>query len=353
MIFPADYFLGSSRPFFPAGLVSPQALENIWPIANRLPPVSNLALECRLQADANEVDFIPQFIAKGGSGERLADPAGQPNHPIWQRIQTFCRQWRQPDSLLYDGVREIWLEFDISGPPPEPPLPSLFVGFHSNQQRVAHRHFSEITMRLVQPELLTPALLDLLTRCFAGLPAGATLFSVGFLLARHSDKARICVGHLPKSEAIAYLRRVGWPGDLGLVSRLLADILPLVDEFGLALDVGEEMAPRLGLECYLFQSNPKREARWSQLLAYLVAVGHCSPEKQQALLAWPGYQFHGLSPDEAAAIRLAADDLPLRSHSIFSRKISHLKLVCDPAGWRESKAYLELNSSWMTIGNAP
>lgn len=350
MIFPADYFLDSNRPFFPAGLVSPQALENIWPIAKRLPPVSNIALECRLQAQTNDVDFIPQFIAKGGSGERLADPAGQPDHPIWQRIQAFCRQWRQPDSLLYDGVREIWLEFDVSGPAPESPLPSLFIGFHSNQQRVAHRHFTELTTRLLQPALLTPPLGDLLTLCFAGLPAGATLFSVGFMLARHYDKARICVGHLPKSEAIPYLRRVGWPGDLAAVGRLLADVLPLVDEFGLALDVGQEMAPRLGLECYLFQPNPKREGRWADLLAYLVAANQCSPEKQQALLAWPGYHFHGLTPEETNLIRQAAGDLPPRSHNIFSRKISHLKLVCDPAGWQESKAYLELNSAWMTIG---
>ncbi|MCI0398533.1 MAG: hypothetical protein L0332_02730 [Chloroflexi bacterium] len=348
MIFSPAYYLEANRPFFPRQLVPEQALAQIMPIAATLPPVSNIAIECRLPAGATNVDFIPQFVRRGGSGAVLAGHG--PDDPVWSQVRRFCAEWVRPASFLQGGIREIWLEFDVAGDTPELPQPSVFIGFDSAAPPAEYQQLSEVTITTLQAELLSASFRRNLATCFAALPAAARLFSLGVMLARRYDRARVCVGNVPKDQALAYLQQIGWPGPLDRVQELIGDLSPLVDEYGLALDVGDNISPKLGLECYLLEPSPAKESRWSQLLDYLAATGQCAPEKKEGLLRWPGRQFHGLSPDEAAQLRATAHSGFPRLHNIFTRKISHLKVVLEPGKPQETKAYLELNNTWLPLG---
>jgi hypothetical protein len=350
MILSPAYYLEANRPYFPLALVPPDALDRIRPVADLLPPVSNVAIECRLQADADNVDFIPQFIQRGGSGRKLAHY--RPDDPIWSTIGRFCRQWLQPGTPLQEKIHAIWLEFDISAAATELPQPSIFVGFAGVGDPAYYQQLAESSVGLLQTDLLSPSFRQNLAACFTNLPAPANLFSIGLMLARRYDRARVCIGRLPPAHLLTYLQNIGWPGSLHEVQQFATNLSPLVDEYGLALDVGETITGKLGIECYLYESSPQREPRWSQLLDYFVSLGQCAPEKKEALLRWPGRHLHGLTPAEAADLRAAPDTLPPRYQNLLTRRISHLKLVLEPSRLPETKGYLELSHAWYPFGRA-
>ncbi len=122
------------------------------------------------------------------------------------------------------------------------------------------------------------------------------------------------VGPFPGAQLPDYLARVSWrgrsPRRLGAATQLAA----LADRFNLALDVGDVVRPRLGLECF-FDRQPPDEPRWGALLDELVARG-------------------------------LAETLTLfRGQPVFVlvRTINYLKLLLHPDGSLEAKAYLGLS----------
>jgi hypothetical protein len=348
MVLSPTYFLEANRAYFPLALVPPEALERMRPVADLLPPVANVAIECRLQAGADNVDFIPQFVPSGGSGHKLA--GYRLDDPIWSTIGRFCQQWLQPGTPLQEKIHAIWLEFDIEAAGREASQPSIFVGFAGVGDPAYYQELAESSVGLLQADLLSPAFRQNLAACFSNLPAPANLFSIGLMLARRYDRARVCIGRLPPAHLFSYLQSIGWPGSLHELEQFATHLSPLVDEYGLALDVGETITGKLGLECYLYENNPQKEPRWVQLLDYFVSRGQCDPAKKDALLRWPGRHLHGLTPAEAAELRMGGDSLPSRVQNLLTRRISHIKLVLEPGRPAETKGYLELSHAWYPFG---
>lgn len=71
-------------------LVSPENMSGIYTLAELLPTLSGVILECRLGASESRVDlevFIPNPSIK------LPDPI--PLHPVWRRFQDICQDWAQ------------------------------------------------------------------------------------------------------------------------------------------------------------------------------------------------------------------------------------------------------------------
>jgi hypothetical protein len=132
---------------------------------------------------------------------------------------------------------------------------------------------------------------------------------------------------------------------------LAANLAPLVDEYGLALDLGDSLAPKLGVECYLYEPSPRQESRWARLLDYFIATGCCAPAKADALLRWPGRHFHGVTLGEIAELRAKSPSLAPRLQNLLTRRISHLKLVLEPDQAPQAKAYLELSHAWLPLGS--
>jgi hypothetical protein len=53
-------------------------------------------------------------------------------NPIWRNIMAFADQWFAGESLCNSLTKGLWFEFDVSGPPPILPIPSIFFGVKNN-----------------------------------------------------------------------------------------------------------------------------------------------------------------------------------------------------------------------------
>ncbi len=127
---------------------------------------------------------------------------------------------------------------------------------------------------------------------------------------------------------------------------MLSSLQSWVDSFLLHLDVGEEISPKVGIECcYDRRRGPDREPRWRGFLDSLKTLHLCLPEKADALLAYPGY---APTDREAcpAGLREVANKLELIWRSFFARAIYHIKLTYGHGHPWEAKAYLGVGHLW-------
>ena len=268
---------------------------------------------------------------------------------VWRRVQEFCVQWEQAE-LLNMEVADIWLEFDVAGPPPHIPIPGLFVTYEKNSGitdlhalRSKHHQATKLALHILLAAPLPPLLAQNIDACFELLPEQSYMFSVGAMLSRDSVPIKLCVADITSEQLVPYLKNVGWPGCYDAVHKLLHEIDPLLDRIAFQLDIiNGVISPKIGFECYLTEHNPRKEARWRLLLDYLVKVGQCTPDKKEALLRWYGGQYNILPQEQE-------DDFidgPC-SRNVFVRCVNHIKVVIHPDCSYETKAYLCINKSWL------
>jgi hypothetical protein len=147
------------------------------------------------------------------------------------------------------------------------------------------------------------------------------------MLPRPSDHIRVCVRGRPTPALADYLASLGWPGDAPALRELITTLGGLVDTIALDMDVSDEIAPRLGIECrFEGWRQPAHEPRWTPFLNWLVERQLCTPDKREALLAWPQIGYHRF-PDERAPRGLI-------------RALNHIKLVVVPGQPLAAKGYL-------------
>ena len=105
-------------------------------------------------------------------------------------------------------------------------------------------------------------------------------------------------------------------------------------------DLGEQVGPKLGLECY-FGTDTGNAGRLRALTAALVRHGACTPAKAAALDAYQGLTLQDAAPAEwpphLAALATAGG--PGLS-SALCRWVHHVKLVHEPGQALAAKAYL-------------
>lgn len=332
-------YLKVVTPHLRPELVSPEALSRICALAQILPPFSLALLECRLGADQSRVDFEVYF-------SRIAPslPEIFLNHPTWRSFQEICQELIELESFLHQKVKHIWLEFDVDGQLAQVPVPCIF--FSLNQETVSEpQELIEMASRLLNHPVssLFESNLRLSMNC---LPAKARIIYIGAMLSRSNQAVRIVISGIPPEQLLDYLVQIGWINPTDTLRSLVSNLSGFVDHIQLACDVGETVLPRIGLECFLLE-QPKHEPRWQLFLDYLVETGLCTPAKQNALFAWPGF-FQKASQPELWPNNLTWGDLFLggRAFSIFTRKINHIKIVYQPGTFLEAKAYLGFAHKW-------
>jgi hypothetical protein len=215
----------------------------------------------------------------------------------------------------------------------------------------------EPAIRLLRGRVLPPAAARAVAGCVAALPDGAHVFQVGLMLARPVDALRLCVRDLEFSDLPGYLARVGWPGTWDEARPALAPFAALATRTALHLDVGSEVYPRIGLECYLEAPDG---SDWSPtataFLDALAGAGLCVPSKREGLLAWPGEQrvpadSVAVPPGVATRSRL----LGRAAFTMYRREMNHVKLNFTPGRPLEAKAYVGVVLRWRLgrAGTAP
>ena len=79
------------------------------------------------------------------------------------------------------------------------------------------------------------------------------------MLSRGPGAVRLNLAGIPGDEVGRYLAQVGWDGPFDRLAPLLARLDALADHVVLCLDVGAQIGPRVGLECFL--ARPPRPSR--------------------------------------------------------------------------------------------
>jgi hypothetical protein len=348
-------YLRLSAPHLSPRLISPTALADIVWIARLLPPVSASGFECRLGREEAQADFGVRFLAADGSRAALAGREGSPLslspslfvHPVWERLRRFGARWDEPGTLLQEEIRDVFLEFDVEGPPSPVPIPSFFIEYDRRAWR--RLEAMEEALALLWGEPLAPAVRARVVQCLAALPPEGSVSAVGAMFSRRFDGVRLCLHGLGPGTMPGYLARIGWPGDPEELEAMLAPVAGRVERMALSLDVGAAVLPKVGVECHLAESLHEPDAaRWTALLDSLVERGLCLPAKREALVGWLGHTHLRSRPEALPAnLRALSASLGQRALPVFLRRINHLKLVLQPGQPPEAKAYLALIQRWL------
>lgn len=353
-----DSYLAPLLPAFPANLLTSESADDILRLAETLPGVlafSTLGFECMLADARPALDFLVTFN-KAQHGPRhlstLAEKQEQLEHPAWQAVSALADRWSTPGDPLSDGVDDIWLEFDIAGG--GQPLPSIFAGpvwRHQGHER-SHETMATIIHDCLNVLLDDDVHLELreqIDNAVFALPPGGRIFQIGAMKSRPTRRVRLCIHEMSADQIVPYLTAIGHT-DTEAVEELVKWVFPRVNTIALAIDVGTDVHPKLGLECYLDHTDvAARPARWQALLKSLTALGASRPEKATAVLDFPGHQE--ILPDDQRwprEVTQLSEFLGNSRRSVFARELHHVKLVHDPGKPMLAKAYLSLRHRWIS-----
>jgi hypothetical protein len=153
------------------------------------------------------------------------------------------------------------------------------------------------------------------------MSADAVVLHVGSLGARGTPGVRLVVA-LDWHETVPYLQRVGWRGPLGAAARVVGTLGRAAQGVSLCLDIGESLAPHVGIEIFPKEGSGAGAGDTEVLLDLLVSAGLCPKTKLDQMLAWRG----------SSAIGGGA-------HAV--RGLSHVKVTLR-GGAAKAKAYLLL-----------
>lgn len=341
----------------PSELISSEALANLCSIAQRLPPISNILLECRLESGDPRVDFsIPLPGFKNTSNRKvLGDTSSSrvrftdssfTSHPIWQHYQSILDTYEHfhnsdptlvfkgaEDTIIkYSPVKRFWLEFDIESKNLNNFIPAIGIEI-DNYSAVKDENFLEFwaldllcnlgvngnNLGSVKIDRLPKSLIQNLDKCKRLLPQDAKIIFIGANPSVRSDTLRLIIDRIPPCEITRYLLGIGWGGVAKELEEIIVSLSNLVDNIVLSFNVGNIIFARIGLECY-FIDPPHMEKRWQIFIDYLVKANLCSPAKSEALLSWTKMEKAG----------------------VFERFTACTKIVYQPHKSLEAKAYLGL-----------
>ena len=316
-----------------------------WPALDALAAVSpdgvsQFGFEVRLAEDAAAVDLGLAIEPEDEAAKTLAgrtpgalDTAGA---EAWRRLRNFAVAWTEPGSLLSRWVPFLFLELDAVSAGRSVPEPSVFVALDSplgapHGGGGSRARGADVTLAVSQEAArhllgapLAGALCEQVVACFDAVPEGSHVLHLGAMLGRGAAGVRLSLS-IARDELPAYLARIGWDHPVGDLDRCLERYGQVPDRVQLDFDVAEAIQPRLGVGL-----QPSRPEGWPILLDRLVGDGLCTPERGEALLAWPG----------AETRRLPGYGFPCR----IRRATSHAKISLEPGRPLEAKAYFSASA---------
>jgi hypothetical protein len=329
-ILTSDNYLDSVVEYLPRELVPPEALVTIRGIARLLPPVSTVGFEAHLGTAVSRVDFAvcirPSECRWLNAGCPWPDLAGRGGEsPAWKKLRDLTECWEDSTCSLNSGIYNLWLEFDVQFP--VIPVPNVLIGLRGSSEAVS---IAQAATDLLLGNRIANSTWRSVETCFGAMPAGGHVFQIGVWLARPLDGLRVCVHGIPIKQIPSYLSSIGWRGDGARLQKMLPCLDRLTHSVAIDLDLVQEVLPRLGIECLPVEARrPEFDTRWKVLLDSLVADGLCTHSQQAALLSWPGYNHRRLIWP-----------------SVFVRGLNHVKLVLEPNGEVQAKAYFGFVHVW-------
>lgn len=325
-------------------LVGSDAVLALKSLAGNLAPILRGGFECRLSANAPQVDLqqcifreeselalLRDFVAAAIAKKGISVDYG------WGKLQAFLDEWQS----TLQAIPEIWLEFDVKASSNCLPLPAIFLGLPQEASPALDSYkIAAKSLDLLLGHSGWREWQDNLDRCFSPCPKNVFVSHVGAMLSRNFPALRVNVKRLQPDTLVGYLQEIGWQGETKEVEALMAELFALCDRITVCLDVGAKVYPQIGLEC-IFMDQPQHEPRWHIFLDYLVERGLCDPEKREALLDWTGQSNPVNSPAPWPRDLIAASLLQsMERFTMFDRRLSHIKVSWRSQHPLEAKAYL-------------
>jgi hypothetical protein len=348
-------YLACLAPALPSGLFPRRSLDGLRQAVDGIPwpLISLFGFERPLDDEDAGADIL--FAANVATGGR--DILGG-LHPLvsyavpWPPIARFCSRWSTPSSPLYHGADDVWFEIDVGSAEEGPvPPPSFFFGPRlgpdpsvdaaARTRAILHEGFAALLGAPLAAETA-----DCLDRTLALLPRHARIFQTGLMLSRPSRQIRICVDNLSLAESVELVRATRGAAAGDHLAATLGEIGRDVLSLKLALDLGAEIGPRIGVECYAAIPQKHAEpAAWAPLLERLVALGACRASLRDELMALPplvrAADLPHPWPEEDPLAALVSRELALEV------KLHHVKLTIEEARPTRAKAYIAVERVWL------
>ena len=308
-------WLSVLRPHLTEPLFPHSAVDRLLSAAGDLPGDCLGILEARLGQGAASLDLSIRLL-EASQARRMAERVSAPH------LRSFLAPWPE-------GVRSVWLEFDLDREPD--PVPCAKLDADASPSWIA-----DSLLPLLHGSPLSEGQRDRFLACHREIPPSGRLLYVFSLLPRGIDAVRMEVYGLGIGDVRSFLGRIA-PDSVPQVLEI-APLFAGVERLHLSFDIAPEgVLPRIGLEGS-FPRLPRREPRWAELFGRLTERGLCSPEKKDAVLAWPGFETFWSAP---AAWPVEA----VGARGFCVRGLSHVKLVCQPGREAEAKVYLSFGYS--------
>ncbi len=335
---PGYFFRGLRADATLEGLYGCENISHYETVADRLgflSPARTVILESPIGDDAAEGGYSLMLTCQDWL--KLINKSSRPQDilpedfaavPEWRQTIAFVEQWHAGNQCgrLMDGL---WLEVDMSGPPPAVPVPSVFFGIrHSTEEE----YMKVITNGLAAFELeMPPAQKELVRTYFRTIGPLCQGVVVGFMIARPGAPLRLCTWGANLPDVVAGLRQ------LGITTLENHSAWRDFPNLGLHcmhvnIDIGAVYGAKVGIELKFLAAATVREQQqtrhWPDFIGRLVDKGWCLPQRGRAVLNWPdGHSYH---PDPY--------DFSSPRYKIL-RTINHVKLDFQPGQPPRAKVY--------------
>ncbi len=325
-------------------LVDATGLARLYHVADQLPAemAPFWGLELRLGDPAARADILWEVAQGNGSISALAGENGSTplasilkRSAFWEDLSEFALDWRGGQHWK-PILGNVWLEVDSASAEGRElenciDKPCMFWGPYRQSKgtdRALLSALPDLGRRFFQLDIDS----DHLATFADALPEGATVFQMGVMGARDVVVTRLCLTDLDCDDAIAWLDKIGWPGDLEAVETVWRTYADPLGKPALNIDLMPDgVGPKLGIELYA-KENTFSTQPWDSALSQLQSAGLARPEKINALRDLPFIEHYALptwSPDGPQVI-----------YPALSCNLHHLKLVIVGADVIEAKAYV-------------
>jgi hypothetical protein len=335
-------------------LISKQNFSEIKKLANHFKSniTSFFGFETKLTSFENKIDYLLAISSKKGERESLVNliegndlPSSFMKTSEWKQVYNFVKDWADPNSVLYNNVLGLWFEFDTSISLEGVPIPNIFIQTKKLRADTIEEikninWITETAIPILTGKQLSNNVKNRFKESIKNLPEKTSLIHVGTMISRGNNGIRVVINRIKPKQIIPYLKTIGWTDDSGKLAKLIKDLERFVSRFILHITIGENVSPKVGLECSFSKDKFHLETEWTNFFTYLTNNKLCIHDKKHALL-----NFIGIDNEEDNNVFDISSYIPsvLINNSQYTnalvRFISHIKIVYQPDKPIEVKAY--------------
>lgn len=333
-----DQLLTHFQPYLSPELISAQTRANMDRLARHLPPLSGGGLEYHLGLPDKRTDFLLRAtnsdLGRGVLAGEYKDWSLSEtftHKKPWPTINNFSKVWNNPNSMLFDAIENVWLEFDMLPAQQSVPDPCVFFDL-DRHQKLKHKQKIDVLRKTLDAFNFANAscISSKISELLMVVPTDFKLYYIGLMLSRNTEALRACFSSNSITPILPYLKTINWKGSINGVCQIVNLLAKKSEKVILNLDVGEKLGEKMGLEIFMKNTN-----EWQDFFNRMVDFGLCSTPEVRALLKWPGY-----SPFPKSDFQKKLSASIGREITILIRRLNHVKLVCMPSGKILAKAYL-------------